>query len=319
MSILLVYNTCGIHQERQQPDFYLQRLEDLLNQKVDARVVWSSCLNTNDVREKLKSHFQDRISYNFVDEILPVNVTFNSSVLNCVKHFGKFESYTYIDSGVSFIDHNTIQKLWDLMRHEPRIGMVCGQADTDSGLFHLGLDHIPEDVNLVIPVGKAMHPHVNMWHNDILNFYDRLIPDIFASFCTESTYTFIVAALQKWWVACGAASYKHWHEMEGASSGFQEDRIRALTEQQNKHQDGRGTWDHTFRSPKSMFEIISDPKAIEYGFGYEECAGVLMHNPLKYSEEGFCLNEDLKYFIKDNLYLKSNKLDYNNIRGIFIK
>jgi hypothetical protein len=67
-----------------------------------------------------------------------------------------------------------------------------------------------------------------------------------------------------------------------------------------------------------MREIINDPKAKEVGFGYEEIAGILMHDPQLYTREGHCNNDGLKDYIKENLFLSRDELDYNHILNNFI-
>ena len=62
-----------------------------------------------------------------------------------------------------------------------------------------------------------------------------------------------------------------------------------------------------------MSKIVDDPKAREVGLGYEELGKVLMHNPDLYTAEGHAKNENLKEYIKNNLFLKPNQLDYSHI------
>jgi hypothetical protein len=59
-------------------------------------------------------------------------------------------------------------------------------------------------------------------------------------------------------------------------------------------------------------------KAISSGFGYEECKGILMHNKSQFDENYHCINDDLKYFIKDALFLKKEELDYDQINHEYI-
>ena len=69
--------------------------------------------------------------------------------------------------------------------------------------------------------------------------------------------------------------------------------------------------------PRTAREIISDPVGIAAGFVYEECQRVLMHDPRQFDERGYCRNNVLKYFIKENLFLPQSILDYNKIQGIY--
>ena len=45
----------------------------------------------------------------------------------------------------------------------------------------------------------------------------------------------------------------------------------------------------------------------------------LIHNPDQFDENGFSIDDRLRDFIKTNLFLNKEILDYNKIRHIFIK
>ena len=66
-----------------------------------------------------------------------------------------------------------------------------------------------------------------------------------------------------------------------------------------------------------MGQIINDPKAREVGLGYEELTGVMMHNPDLYTEQGHAKDNELKSYIKNNLFLKNEQLRYNHILNFF--
>jgi hypothetical protein len=43
-----------------------------------------------------------------------------------------------------------------------------------------------------------------------------------------------------------------------------------------------------------------------------------MHNKSQFDENYHCINDDLKYFIKDALFLKKEELDYDQINHEYI-
>ena len=85
--LLIVYNTCGIL-KNENVNYYIATLNSLLEQaNDDHHVVISGCLHRQDVKTKIKTILGNRISYSFIDEKLPVNVTFNKTVQKAVEKF----------------------------------------------------------------------------------------------------------------------------------------------------------------------------------------------------------------------------------------
>ena len=100
--ILVVYNTCGI-KPNENSESYINSLNSILDQDTDKfDVVMSSCLNNDYTRQEVKSFFGNRIKYNFINEVHPVNVTFNHSVDTVVKYNDEYMGYMYVDSGSYF-------------------------------------------------------------------------------------------------------------------------------------------------------------------------------------------------------------------------
>jgi len=312
--VLVIYNTCGLS-GKENFDSYRSGLYTLLQQDI-GKIIISDCMSSVNTRRKFQEEFGDHVSLNFIDEALPVNVTFNHTVLESVKHFGEFDSYLYVDSGVKFQFDNDIGKLYNLLMSGP-YGMVSSRVDQDSGVFlnfslgqHEGdqsQEHLLfKDGDFVIPIGKAINHHVVLWSNQLLDFYNKLDPDIFASWCTESVCTFICAALQLQWVISKDVVVNHTQNIDVQSVGFSPHAWQ---------QQGFSPTDHPFLIP-SIIDVMR--KGHKYGLGYEECQGIVMHDPQHYNNEGFCLNEDLKHYIKDHVFLSKEIFDYNKIQHRFI-
>ena len=101
MKLTIIFNTCGIS-GNENVSRYISSIHGILNQKFDDfRIVLSSCLNSKTARNLLMDEFKNRISYSFIDDVLPVNITFNKSVQSSVANFGKSEAYLYVDSGIN--------------------------------------------------------------------------------------------------------------------------------------------------------------------------------------------------------------------------
>ena len=86
---LVVYNTCGVT-GRANDNYYLYAIDSLLKQNFDNyAVAVSSCMNSQATRDTLQSNFKQYISYNFIDELVPVSVSFNHTVLKCIEKYGE--------------------------------------------------------------------------------------------------------------------------------------------------------------------------------------------------------------------------------------
>ena len=317
--ILVVYNTCGIS-GKENSSFYIHSLNSILNQEFDGfDVVISSCLNSNETRLNIFNIFKDRVKYNFINERHPVNVTFNHSVRKTIEKFGEYESYMYVDSGTTFVP-GLLSGIYERIK-TGKYGMVTPQPENDTEYFSgLGVGRyrgddeyarsiLFKDGDYIIPLGKGMGTHTNLISNELRSFYGNVYPDIFASHCTESTFSFINAALKKQWLLVKDFILPHNISMDGQSSGF--------NPAEWLYQKGRPTFDHPYKI-NSILERVLTIRSIKAGFGYEECRNILKHDPKQFDENYHCVNDDLKYFIKDALFLKKDELDYDTIDHEYI-
>lgn len=316
--LAVIYNTCGLQVNRENVDYYIEAIESILNQDFDSfQVFVSSCLNTRVAMKRMQEHFEGRVNFNFITELHPVNVTFNHTALKAYEWFGEFDGYLYIDSGITFgEDRNVLKGLYDLYKSGP-YGMVGTRTDTDSGVWawfglgahqwdETGQNKIFEQGHFVIPVGKALNLHCQIFSREVFHAMNkRLMPDIFASHCTESVFTFVTAAVGQKFIYHKDIVVHHAAGMDGGSSGFAPI--------------GKVPYKHLYKSPKTMDEILQDPEAWESGFGYEELQSVFMHNKKCYDENGNHKNpQRLEKFIKENMYLSKTSLDYDKIQSTIV-
>ncbi len=318
MKLYVIFNTCGIG-GRENVQGYINSIENILNQNFsDFRVGLSSCLNSPMTTKKLIEYFGDRISYNFIHELHPVNVTFNHTALKMWEQFGEADGIMFLDSGIDFGPNpDVLKNMFELFKSGP-YGMVAARTDTDTGTFlwfgegssygdESGQAKLFENGHLEFPIGKTTNLHCQIFSKEVfLGMGKRLMPDIFASHCTESTFSFVTAAVNQKFVMHKDVVVSHVVGMDGPSAGFRPEK------------EGVIPWRHLYRSPKTIEQIIEDPEAKESGFGYEECQDILLHNPNCY-ENGFCKEpERLKKFITANIYLPKEALDYEAIANKFI-
>ena len=310
--LLVVYNTCGIG-GRVNLNGYLSSLHSILRQDLDGvEIALSSCLNNEGEIYMLQQEFGDRLSYNVIKERVPVSVTFNHTVEKCREKLGDFEGYVFVDSGIDFDDQtSSLAKLYELLKSGD-YGMVAARTDDDAGFddwFGTDVrgDSLFSDGHFEVPLGKAVNLHVQIFSNKLVDAYNRPLPDIFAGQCMESVFSFLCAALKTKWVVHQDMVLRHVTGMDGPSSGF----LPHAWEAQ-----GKKRWDHLFATKEPIKDIIG--RGHLFGMGYEENQQVVMHREDQFDPEGYCINDDLAPYIRDNMFLSPNQFDYSSIRHSFI-
>ena len=307
--LLVVYNTCGFS-GREHVDWYIDCINNLLNQDFeDFRLVISSCGNRLPAIKKLVETFKDKVSYNFINDRITVNQSFNHTVKKCVEELGEFEGYLYVDSGVNVRDNkNVLSEAYKLFKSR-NYGMVTIQASNDNGFKQwIGVDGYITGENFEIPVGRACNLHTQIFSNDIFKAFDnKIIPDIFVAYCTESVFSFLTAATRQKWVIMKDMVLEHLKSIDGATCGF-------------NHTGPKGDNKNNLFADLDIYEICKDPEAWESGFGYEEMQGVFFHDPKKYNEKGEVQDpERLKEFIRTRMFLTKEQFDYDKVVHKFIK
>lgn len=301
--LLIVYNIFG---KRDNSAHYIKCVESILNSKISCgfKVVISACLSHPTILNKLFQHFGDKIGYVVINKPYTVNITFNKTVQECVKSMGEFNAYLYVDSGIDFIGNEyAIQAAYNLLTSEDR-AMVSFQVENDHALYNVGINDFPlKDKNHVVPIGTACNGHSEMFSNHIYKKYNnKLIPDVFAAYCTESTYSFLCAGVGRRWVILGDYVLHHAKSVDGASSTSP-----------HMSQVHLNTWNNLLFGRDARI-FVNDQDAINSGLGYEECNSIMLHKKECYSDLGDCLNPDpLAVSINKYFYLTKEELDYDSI------
>ena len=252
--------------------------------------------------------FSGKISFNFTNERITVNQSFNHTVQKTVESLGEFESYLYVDSGINFRDNTTaLSKTWELFKSGP-YGMGTLQASNDTG-FGPWFNHEGHftDEHFEIPIGRACNLHTQLFSNEIFKAYDdKIIPDIFIAYCTESIFSFVAAGVAQKWIIMKDLVLEHLKSVDGATAGFH-------------HIGPKGDSTNNLFAGLDIHEIVAQPEAWDSGFGYEEMQGVFFHDPDKY-EDGFVKEpERLKEFIRKNMFLDKQAFDYDKLKFKFVR
>lgn len=306
-SLLIVYNTCEI--QRNNLFWYIDGIKNLLRQNYDNfKVVVSGCKLTESTKKGLFKKFGKNIYYNFIEDIHPVNVTFNHTVNLIRDQINAFDGYIYVDSGINTGDKLQVLNEINIRLITEQFGMITVQPNTDTGYEmwfgkpEIGFAFTGED--FIIPVGKACPLHFQCFDNRLLEYYGRLIPDIFKTFCTESTFSFMNAALGLKWVIIKDLVIFHQKAADGPCSLVN-----------NDFYGSKEPW-NTLLGDLDIKKLIMTPEGKRLGMGYEEAQNVFMHDPACYDENGLCKNNELKAFIKKNLFVPPEVVDYQTIKHL---
>lgn len=316
MNILAIYNICGILHDNTEK--YIPYLQSIVDQKFDGKIIVSACMPRSRTIPALRERFPE-IDFVSIDQNLPVNITFNFSVLRGIEKYGNFDSYAYISCDSYCTQPNQLAGLYEIMKNHESCGLVCPRLLRDSG-YAFGLRmgaHRLDDYgaslemfqygDYVIPVGRAVNAHTLLYSHKIQEYYGKCCPDIFKGFCTESVLSFVCGAVNANWIISKDIIMGHDVGMDTPSAG----------QGVQEHAKTRPTHDHPFMGD-SLLPVFFNEEAKRLGLGYEECQGVLMHDPNQWTDNGFCRNDSLKEYIKNNLYLTESTFDYGNINGSFV-
>lgn len=307
--ILVVFNTCEIR--HMNVWWYIECLQNLLRQDYDNfQIVVSGCKITAATKAALHKTFGNKIWYNYIEDIHPVNVTFNHTVKVVTQKMGTFDGYIYVDSGMNTQDNISALSEINLRSSTRKFGMVTLQPSTDTGYEmwfgkpEVGFAFTGED--FIVPIGKACPLHFQFFDHKLLEYYGRLIPDIFKTFCTESTFSFLNAALGLKWVFVKDMVISHNKASDGPCSfaGHQ-------------YYGEKETWNNLLGG-LDIKNLIMTPEGKQLGMGYEEAQNVFPHDPACYDENGFAKNPKLKEFIKKNLFVSPEVVDYETINHTLI-
>lgn len=315
--LLAIYNTCEIGRHCNYP-WYVNSIQSLISQSMnekygeDYQIVISGCCLTDATQQTLENQFGKELSLNFIEDPVPLPISFNDTIEQCVKHFGAFESYLYLDSGVTFWDPSMrldgIEKLFDVHNAHPNC-MTAAFPSNDDGGSYWGINYRPHEDH-VLPLSRATNLHCQIWSEEWRNAYGRVYPDIFANDTSESVFSYMAAAIRKQYMVTTKVSVLHLHSLDGASIG-QRDASREDYTVASEHMPNI----LLYKTKRNMDERHRE--GYEFGFGYEGCKDFWPHDPDKFDTQGLAKDDRLAPWIKENLFLQPSEFDYGSLRRTF--
>lgn len=308
-NFLVIFNTCEIR--RNNLLWYIDCIDNYLRQDYpNFKLVVSGCKITDATKAGLQKRFGNNIWYNFIDDVHTLNVTFNHTVNTIAKKVGGFDGYIYADSGMNPQDQTHLLTEVNRRSQTKQYGMLTLQSSNDTGYegwFGKSETYTFTGEDFIVPVGKCCALHLQYFNDALLKYYGGLMPDVFKAFCTESTFSFMNAALKLKWAFIKDIVVWHNKAADGPVSGFASEHYGPVNE----------PWNNLMWGLDAK-NVIMTPEAKALGMGYEECANVFMHDPSLHDENGFALKDGLKNFIRDNLFVDKSIFDYDQIQNQLI-
>lgn len=296
--ILTVYNTCGINGDK--TDWYSECIDTLLEQDYPHEVVVSSCLNSDECVASLKARHGDAIKICRFSDRYIVNVTFNKAAKAFDNgHIAQF----FVDSGVKLKDKTSLSQMAERLS---KASMVSLQTDTDTGYEVFGGRQNSYNVQITgedfkLPLGMAINLHAQLFHRSILDTFGLIIPDVFAAYCTESTFPFLNAVVGMDWVIMKDIQAHHNKAVDGPSS--------SQPHWSRKH---GNPWNNLLYGRDAM-DFINDSVARAAGLGYEECGKIMLHDENAYDNGRAKYPHVLEMMIRRYFFSNKEELDYDGI------
>lgn len=302
-----VYNVCGIS-GRESLNYYAAVINSVYQQDFDNyNVAISACRVSPEVIKVLNELFPQALIVNITDTV-PISVSFNFAVQKLIEKFGPSEGYLYLDYGIILQEKNVLAELYKLFKSGP-YSMVSTRTDNDSGYhlwFGVGKSYQDESENwrlfengdFIVPIGRCVNLHAQIFSHELYEYYgNKIMPDIFAAYCMESIFSFMNGAIGRKWVVSKNVVLHHEQLPLNGASGF-----------------GSGLSGTGLDKPFAVGNIIERLRpSQEFGGGYDESRGIIVHYPHKYDENGYCKDPLLKTFIKDYYFLSESEFAYSKI------
>ena len=316
---LVVYNCCGAGSDNY--EMWKNHLDSIITQKnCNFDLVISGCIISDSSKKRFIEDFSNshkKIYINFIEELHPINVTFNHSVILISKN-ENYRGYLFLSSDIKIINDTDMCKMFEFHINE-NIGISNFIVDNENWIpTHIGQDYWQElqIKHADFPFGTSINCDCMLFDSEIYKTYSKIIPDIFRSWCTESVFPFLSASVNKSH-KCHDTSITVHHAIER----------REGSSKIAKTGCEKGC-DDLYRSQKDVWERLINQEGFESGFGYAEShyhvhkwtresnmKMYLLHNKDAYlSPYRPKDTKRLVNFMKTAVFLTNEELDYNEIK-----
>jgi len=316
--LLVVYNMFG--GDEFSVDKYVEEISAIFwhikehNLQNTVRVVVSSVLNTDDCIEELKNTFIDEVVIFRYENRIPVQVSFNKTVLTALEFFNEdYNGYFYISAGIQLTQITDLFPRIIEKNNSGEYGIIHLHVDTDADHHQMYPEehkNIDFQEDYVIPIKHFCNFHVAVINKDIKNFFGVPHPDVWGRCGMEPVLSYVCSSLRKRYILLGNSYCIHshtWNNMYKTNSFiFKGAKFKDIT--------CGLLWG---RTPDI---IKNDVEAIESGLGYWAGKGDtyfrIEPNLEKYDDQYLSTDNRLKYGVKRCYFTNKTEVDYDTINYI---
>lgn len=281
MNILAVINTYNLNHV---PHYLERNLKGWFNQQIAANL--DVVLSNN--MPKINVNPSEMNAHNFyvvnIYDHYPVYVTFNATI----KYFNlhkSYDFYVYCAEDCIMTQESDLRILIDEFTDD--IGLVSALVDNDNSLFYPHYNNFNQST--IVKLGESVNMHQFVFSKYFMQMYDFKYVDLLSAYATESLLTFLLAAISKKWLHCGKVLLNH-----------------------NRSGNQKGFIGHQSLCPTGFESIFRNGQKV--GLGFECCQNWYPYDASLYDSNEECLyRESLYSYIKDNLFVKSDVVNYDNI------
>lgn len=305
--LLIVYNIFGISDHSKESVYYRNldgifehvRINNLEN---DVRVVVSAVQSGDEMIQKLKERYGEKLKIFKYEKNLPVQVTSNKSILSSIEQFNEeYDGYLYVSSAIDFPPLNNEKNKSFLptlisKNETNEYGIILVFAENDSGIHGLRADFntFNYDEDYEIPISYFVHFHIGLFNKELKNFYGKPITDVHGFCGMEEIMSYTAYALRKKFTLLGGFKLFHGPSYDGPKKF---DEIPCGL-----------NWGRTIQN------FINDKEGVESGLGYSMWSVYQLQPDFsKYDSNNFSIDERLKYAVKRQCFSNENEINYNTI------
>ena len=221
--MLVVYNTCSIGTEPNVRDWD-KKIKPLINQTLDGlKICQSDCGSEDKYLSKIRETYGNSMSYYYIKLSLPIHITFNACIRKCVERYGEFEWYVYLSSGTTFKNDDMLEKIYNYLQIDDKIGRVLIPAENDNSAPTDFMTHALElkmtgrykgkghritqtpkmqmwdkSKKYVLKPGQRLTNHASIISNEwFKKFNNKLHPDIYNGIGVEGNYSYLASSIHK--------------------------------------------------------------------------------------------------------------------------
>ncbi len=291
--------------------YVAQRKSDL---QVD--IVVADNTSTREQREHLH-HFQQITPNLFViytNQRYPMNVCINHAWMLMKEH--NYDYYGYACSDIIFTNPDSISTLVKEMQELPDCAIISAQVDCDMcDVFrHINVFD-PNMPATPLKISQGVNGHFYLCDKEFLKAYDWKRVDVLWGHRAESFVSYQCAAVRRREYLSHKVILHHY---------------RKGNENTGVERDGFEVYDKPYETWGTKEDFLNKmTEGTKVGLGFEELydtalhpvAETRLHDPSIYGVDGFPKDEEARIklynFIKDNLFLKPEHLNYYNIQYEF--